>query len=99
MAETVSVRIDKEELGKIEEISKLEKKTKSNVLREVLEKGIKEKKLELSLDKFRNNEITAWKAARMAEIPLTQFLDILVQKGIDFHYGVKELKEDFEGLI
>ena len=99
MAETVSVRIDKPELREIEKISKLEKKTKSNVLREVLNKGIKERKLEIALEKFRNNEVTAWKAARVADIPLTQFMDILVQKGIDFHYGVKELREDFEGLI
>ena len=99
MAETVSVRIDKSELKEINDLSKIEKKTKSSVLREVLEKGLKEKKLELALEKFRNNEVTAWKAARMADIPLTIFMDILVQRGIDFHYGVKELKEDFEGLI
>ncbi len=99
MAETVSVRIDKLELRKIEEISKLEKKNRSNVLREVLEKGIKGKKLDIALEKFRNNEATAWQAARIANIPLTQFMDVLVQRGIDFHYGVKELREDFEGLI
>ena len=99
MSETVSVRIDKPELEEIEAISKIEKKSKSNVLREVLEKGIMEKKLDIALEKFRSKEATAWKAARIANIPLTQFMDILVQKGIDFHYGVKELREDFEGLI
>ena len=99
MAETVSVRIDKPDLKEIDEISKLEKKTKSHVLREVLDKGIKGKKLEIALEKFRNNEATAWKAARLAGIPLTKFMDVLVQKGIDFHYGVNELREDFEGLI
>jgi len=26
-------------------------------------------------------------------------MEILVQKGIDFHYGAMELREDFEGLI
>ena len=57
------------------------------------------KKLKIALEKFRNNEITASKAAGMAEVPLTQFLDILVQKKINFHYGLKEMKEDFEGLI
>ena len=99
MAETVSVRIDKRELKEIEEISKIDKNTKSNVLREILDKGVKEKKLEIALEKFRNNEATVWKAAKIANIPLTKFMDILVQKGIDFHYGVKELREDFEGLI
>lgn len=99
MAETVSVRIDKSELKEINDISRLEKKTKSSVLREVLEKGIKEKKLELALEKFRKNEASVGKAARIAEMPLTQFMDVLVEKNIDFHYGIKELEEDFEGLI
>jgi predicted HTH domain antitoxin len=99
MAETVSVRIDKPDLKEIEALSKTENKTKSFILREVLEKGIKEKKLEIALQKFRDNNVTAWKAARVAGVPLSQFLDILVHKGIDFHYGLKELKEDFEGLI
>ena len=99
MAETVSVRIDKIELKEINEISKLEKKTKSNVLREVLEKGIKEKKLERTLEKFRDKEISIGKASRIAQMPLSQFMDVLVEKNIDFHYGIKELEEDFEGLI
>ena len=99
MAETVSVRIDKSELKDINDISKLEKKTKSDVLREVLDKGIKEKKIEIALEKFRNNEASVGKAARIAEMPLSQFMDVLVEKKIDFHYGIKELEEDFEGLI
>ena len=99
MAETVSVRIDKADLKDINEISKLEKKNKSNVLREVLDKGIKEKKLEIALEKFRNKEVSVGKAARIAQIPLSQFMDVLVEKNIDFHYGIKELEEDFEGLI
>lgn len=99
MAETVSVRIDETDLKEINEISRIERKTKSSVLREVLEKGIKEKKLELALEKFRKNEASIGKAARMAQMPLSQFMDVLVEKKIDFHYGIKELEEDFEGLI
>lgn len=99
MAKSIYIKIDKVRLKEIYEISKLEKKTTSEIVREVLDKGIKEKKLEIALEKFRNEEATASKAARMADIPLTQFMDILVQKKIDFHYGLKELREDFEGLI
>lgn len=99
MAETVSVRIDKEDVREIDNLSKLEKKTKSRLLREILELGLKDKKLELALEKFRNNEASVGKAARIAEIPLSQFMDVLVEKKIDFHYGIKELEEDFERLI
>ena len=99
MAQTVSVRIDKEDIEEIDKISRLEKKTKSTLLREILELGLKDKKLELALEKFRNREASIGKAARIAEMPLSKFMDVLVQKNIEFHYGIKELEEDFEGLI
>ena len=99
MAETVSVRIKNEELNEINKLSSIEKKNRSNVLREVLALGLKDKKLKLALEKFRNKEASIGKAARIAEIPLSQFMDVLVERNIDFHYGIKELEEDFEGLI
>ncbi len=99
MAATVSVRIEKSGLKEIEGISKTENKSRSEVLREVFNRGLQDKKLELAIEKFRNKEATAWKAARMAGMPLSRFMDILVQRGIDFHYGLKELEEDFEGLV
>lgn len=98
MAEAVSVRIDKSDLEEIQRLAEMEKKNKSSVLREVLGEGLKQRKLELALEKYRKRETTAWKAARTAGIPLTLFMDILVQRGIDFHYGLKELREDLEGL-
>ena len=99
MAETISVRIPEEELKQIEQISKYEKTSKSEVLRDVLEIGIKNKKLDIALEKFQKNEATAARAARLAEIPLTKFLDILKEKGLEFHYRVKELEEEFEDLL
>lgn len=98
MENTISVRIPKEELIKIQEISKYIKATKSAILRDVLEIGIKQKMLDLVLDKFQKNEITAWKAARLSKIPLTKFLDILKERKIEFHYGIEELREDFKNL-
>ncbi len=98
MEETISVRIPKEELKEIEKISKYEKATKSSILRDVLDIGIKQKMLSFALDKFQNQEITAWKAARLANIPLTKFLDLLKEKGLEFHYNEDDLAKDFEGL-
>lgn len=99
MEETISVRIGKEELIEIERISEYAKLGKSVILRSVIEIGIREKMLEIALDKFQKNEATAAKAAKIAGVSLSEFLEILYEKGINFHYGVKELKEDFERLI
>ena|SRR3989338_5829453 len=99
MAESVSVRIGEDELLEIEKISKFEKKTKSEVLRSVLDKGIKEKKLEIAIRRFSNNEMTVASAAKLADVCLSEFLDLLSERKIRFHYGLKELEKDFEGLI
>ena len=54
----------------------------------------KEKKLEIAIKKFQNNEITASKASKIAGIPLTLFLDILRERNINLNYTINELKED-----
>ncbi|MBI2110605.1 UPF0175 family protein [Candidatus Woesearchaeota archaeon] len=98
MEQAISVRIHREKLKEIENISLAENRKKSEVLREVIDKGIKEKKIEIALEKFQNKEATASKAAKIAGIPLTAFLDILQRKGINFHYTLEELKEDVKDL-
>ncbi len=99
MGESVSVRIDDRDLSEITKLSNLENKTKSHVLREILGAGIKEKKLEIAIKKFTNNEVTITKAANIAGIPLTSFMDILSERKIRFHYNIENLEEEFEGLI
>ena len=98
MEETISVRIPKEELKEIEQISKYEKTTRSAILRAILDFGIKQKLLEIALQKYQKEEATAWKAARIAQIPLTKFLDILGERGLQFHYTKEELLKDFEAI-
>jgi predicted HTH domain antitoxin len=99
MEETVSVRIPREGLIEIEKLLKYKKLAKAVLLREILEKGIKEKKLEVALEKFQNGDASALKAAKIAGLPLTSFLDILQKKGISFHYNIEDLREDVEDLL
>ncbi len=98
MAETLSVRVPEAELKEIELLSRQGQKKKAEILREVLRLGIQSKKPNIAIEKFRNDEATASKAAKMAGIPLTRFLDILAERKIDVHYGAKELRDDLEGL-
>lgn len=94
----MSVRIPEKELKEINEIARIEKRSKSEVMREVIDKGITGKRLEIALDKFQKNEVTASKASKIANIPLTLFLDILAQRNINFHYNLDELNEEFDDL-
>ncbi len=99
MEETISVRIPQKYLREIEHILTYIDGTKSAVIREIIYRGIKQKMLEIALDKFQKNEATASKAAEIAGIPLTLFLDILYQKNINFHYNIEDLREDVKDLL
>jgi predicted HTH domain antitoxin len=98
MEDSISVRIPAKELQEIQIISEEEKRKKSDILREIMYKGIMEKKLEIALKKFQNNEATAWKSAKIAGIPLTSFLEILTLKKIEFHYDSEDFKDDLKNI-
>ena len=97
--DTVSVRIDSDDLQEIDALAKYERQSKSDILREILARGIEEKRLEIALERFQKKEFSAWKAARFASVPLTQFLDILHQRRMEFHYTHKELQEDVADIL
>ena len=99
MEATVAVRIDKRKLAEIRAISKEENRKNSEILREALDLGLMEKKLAMALEKYRRREISTGKAAEMAGISLSRFLDVLREKRVPFNYTVKDLMKDFEGFI
>lgn len=96
MENNVSVRIGKEELKEISKISQDRKISKSAILREILKLGIKQKMLEIALEKFQKNEASAAKAATIAGMSLSEFLEVLHKRGINYHYDIEDLRKDFE---
>lgn len=88
----------KDSLNEISWLSREEKRKKSEVLREVLEKGLGQKRLEIALERYRNGEATAAKAAKIAGIPLSRFFDVLFEKKMEFNYTVEDFREDLKGL-
>ena len=99
MDATVAVRIDKQKLAEIRAISKEESRKNSDILREALDLGLKEKKLSMALEKYKQREISTGRAAEMAGVSLSRFLDLLREKNVPFNYTAKDLMKDFEGII
>ena len=98
-SKSISIRIPAEDYEDLKQISSDSGVGRSTVIRDVLERGIREKKLDIAIDKYRKHEITLWKAARMAGIPLTKFIDLLASEGLEYHYSVEEVSEEFDGLL
>lgn len=99
MSETISVRVGKDEINEISWLSREQKRKKSEVLREVIEKGLSQKRLEIAIEKYKNNEATTAKAAKIAGIPLSRFLDVLFERRIELNYTIEDFREDLKEMV
>lgn len=96
LSETISLRVPKETAKKLRELANKERKDRSTIMREILEKGVNEKTIENALELYQKGQITGWKAARLAGISLWSFYKILAEKGILIQYSEQDLEQDLK---
>ncbi len=95
MTELITTRIPEKTVKDIDYFTKNEHTDRSTFLRQILVKGIEEKKIEYALKKYVDGEITIGKAAEIADITLRKMLKIISEKKIDFQYSMDDLRSDF----
>ena len=98
MSETISLRLPRGTVKKLDEIADKEGKDRSTLIRELLEHGVKEKDIDHAIELYRSGQATGWKAAQVAGVSLWNFYRILVEKGILIQYSEHDLEEDLKGL-
>ena len=98
MSESISLRLPKETLRGLDDLAEAEGKDRSTVIREIISRGIEEKKIDQSVQLYRQHKATAWKAAGTAGVSLWRFYDILREKGVLLNYTEEDLEEDLRGL-
>jgi predicted HTH domain antitoxin len=96
MAETVSGRLPPDLLRGLDRLGKASGRSRSDVLREVVERGLAAALLEMALEAYRRREASLGRAAEMAGLPVTQFIDELRQAGILRDYDTDGLRRDME---
>ena len=95
MSELITTRIPEKTAKDIEYFIKNEHTDRSTFLRQMLVKGIEEKKIDYALKKYVEGEITIGKAAEIADIPLRKMLKIISEKKVEFQYSMSDLRSDF----
>nr|MDO8080373.1 UPF0175 family protein [Candidatus Freyarchaeota archaeon] len=98
MSETIRIRLPRETIRKLSELADKEGKNRSALIRELLERGVKEKNLDNVVEMYRKGQITGWRAAQLAEISLWNFYKVLDEKGIHIQYSEHDLEEDLKVL-
>ena len=96
MSETICLRLSKETIEKLQELSGREQKDRSTLIREIIDKGIKEKNIDYAISLYQKGKATGMKAAKLADVSLWQFYKILNEKGILIQYSQKDLEEDLK---
>jgi predicted HTH domain antitoxin len=98
LSETIRIKLPRETIKKLGELADKEGKNRSALIRELLERGVKEKNLDDAVELYRRGQITGWRAAQLAEISLWNFYKILDEKGIPIQYSEHDLEEDLKAL-
>jgi predicted HTH domain antitoxin len=89
------VKLSSELLNALGEIARKEGKDRAT-LREMLEKGIKEKQVEQAIELYQKGKATSWKAAQIADVSLWKFYEVLDEKGILMQYSAQDLERDLK---
>jgi len=98
MSNSISLRLNKKTVSELDEIAKLEDKDRSSLVREIIEVGIKAKKVEHSIGLYQAGKASMWKAARLAELSLWEFMEELSARKIPVQYSEHDLEEDLKAL-
>jgi len=98
MAEVVTVRLPPDILEELDRLAEREHKDRSTLIRELLERGVGEKRVEHALELYRSGRVTGWKAAQVAGISLWRFYEALKAKGVLLQYSEHDLDEDLKAL-
>ncbi len=98
MAETISVRLEDETVKELKEIKKQYKSAMSEILRKILEIGIKQLKIQMALQLLREGKISIGKASEVAGVTIYEMLEEMKKNEIPYGYSLEDLKSDTEGL-
>lgn len=94
MGSTITARVSDEVRRELEEITKSEKLDRSTVVRRLLERAIKDYKLDEALRKYQKREVSLGKAAEEAGISLRKILSEARKQDVHFDYTKESLRED-----
>lgn len=94
MRETVSGRLPDDLVRELDALGKLAGKSRSEMLRDVVQRGVAAERLERALESYRRGEASLGKASELAALPITTFLDEMRRAGILRSYDLDGLRRD-----
>lgn len=95
MEVAVGARVPLNVVRGIDYVAREENVVKSKVIRELLSGAIRNKLIDLALDKYSKKLVSLGRAAELGRVPLADFMKIASDRKIAVNYSVESLEEDF----
>lgn len=94
----VTSRVPDDLFEAIEEVQEDERIDRSTAVAQLLERGVKEWRIDTAVQRYRDKEISVGRAADIANLSLWRFLDVLDDRGIEVNYDREDLAADIAAV-
>jgi predicted HTH domain antitoxin len=99
MKENIGTRVSKDIAEDIEYLAKEWNVDKSKIVRDLLALAVKKRLMDLALEKYSKREISLGRAAEIARLPLSDFMEEAAERNVAMNYSLESLKGDFEKAL
>ncbi len=89
------VKIDEKNMGNLIELAEALHSSRSEIVRRVIEEGIKELRMKIAMEKYIDDEFSLCRAAEFSGVSIQQMARYLAQRGIlFFKQSIEEAERD-----
>ena len=99
MMKSISIRLREDFMKEAQKLAQLESVDKSTIIREALEKGFAEVKLEIALEYFSKGKVSTSEAAKIADLSIGEMMDEIVKRGLKQQLTMDDMKGTLERAL
>lgn len=96
---SISIRLKEDFIKKARKIAELSNVDESVVMRQALEKGMEEVRLEIALEKFSEEKISTSEAADIAGLSVGELMDEIVKRGIKQRISLDDFQNSLQRAL
>ncbi|KXB01993.1 hypothetical protein AKJ44_01645 [candidate division MSBL1 archaeon SCGC-AAA261F17] len=94
----IATRVDKDLLAQIKEIEREMKADRAEVIRRLLDEGIKKRQLDKAVTMLRDGKVTVSKAAEIAGVSIWEMMEVMREKQIPVPYDEEDLRKSLKWI-
>ena len=99
MPEGIVARVPDEIKKDIEFFAKQEQTDKSSMIRKLLVSAMQQKRLDYALNEYAARRVSIGKAAELAKLQISDFMEEAAQRRIPINYTKEDLRRDFKAVF